>query len=864
MRFDFLSALGGFIVGVVFSAVIYQLRFQIARLRGSVQTRAGSTTQFLRTSAETRYLEEVVKYANRYHLAGDQVELSQIYVEPRFIPAIKPIDLDASANVGSVFHVVPMVYDFPALFSAYNVPTLSIIDLRAGSRHLVILGAPGTGKSTALAVLALYASSQIELQTLDSMAEQVLAEEDKDLTEQERAERVKLRKEQQERAVAQLRVSQEREAAAKVKQKIELPEPVDFQTLLPILVHIRDVDLSAAGYSGKKSLDPAEPLVKAAMHRFSGLAAQTVPRAVYGQLAAGKCMVLIDGFDEIGYAAWPEKIAWLERFKADYGNNVIIVSAPLEGFDSLVNVGMTPLYVRPFSDSDLETLVTKWTAAWPIIAGSRRKPAPAPDEKLVKRVNTGNRGRTPLDTTLKLWAAYRDDEKEGGRRGGYDFYIRTHLDDGQRAGLAALAAKLLDDDMGFATKESLKAFVVPGESKMTFADLADKLIAKGGLLIDVPGESVAFRHPLFAAALAAEDLVDTARERVAHVATLRGWRYAIPFAAAITPIEAAVMGRLGVEADLLSSQVFDMAWWLADAPTDANWRADLFRRFGLALGGPQQYPAMRERAAAAMVTSRDKGVSFVFRQALKASDPAVRRLACISLGALGDPEIIKDLALLLADPDPDVQLAAGLALGSLNSETAIETMMTGLFEGEESLRRAVAETLASIPDGGQQILRETIRSNDMLVRRATVFGLARIKAPWALALLYRAQLEDSQWYVRSAAEQAFREAETLEGDGPLAHPDADSLAWLIEWAAGRGEGVPNGPNARQVLIRTLQEGDELHRAAAALTIAYLGYMSGLKPLYNALRDKDENVRGSVYEALALMQHRLGQPLPTVA
>jgi hypothetical protein len=439
MRFDFVSSLIGFVVGIVLSVIVYRLRNQIARMRGSVESRATNTTKFLRTSTEARYIEEVVKYANRQHLAGDEIELADIYVEPHFIQAIKPVDLDPNANVGSVFHVVPMIHEFPAIYAPYNVPTLSIIDLRAGDRHLAVLGLPGQGKSTALAVMALYAARAIELQSLDSLAEQAQAEEDKELSPQERDERAKIRKEQQERALAQLRVSQEREQAAKAKQKVEVREVKDFTRLLPLLVHIRDIDLTTEGYGGKKSLDPAEPLVKAIMHRFGGLAAQTIPRAIYGKLNTGGCMVLIDGFDEIGYSAWPEKLAWLERFKADYGGNVIIVAGPVDGYDALVNSGFMPLYLRPFSDADQDTLVDKWAASWPVIGGSRRRPGPAPDEKLVKRVRTGNRGRSAIDVTLKTWAAFADDEKEQGRRGAFDFYIRRGLEgDNQRAGLAAL------------------------------------------------------------------------------------------------------------------------------------------------------------------------------------------------------------------------------------------------------------------------------------------------------------------------------------------------------------------------------------------------------------------------------------------
>jgi HEAT repeat protein len=156
-----------------------------------------------------------------------------------------------------------------------------------------------------------------------------------------------------------------------------------------------------------------------------------------------------------------------------------------------------------------------------------------------------------------------------------------------------------------------------------------------------------------------------------------------------------------------------------------------------------------------------------------------------------------------------------------------------------------------------------MNSKDMMVRRAAVYGLSRVRAAWALALLYRALLEDEQWYVRNAAEQAFLSAERPDESGVTRHPEADALPWLVSWAAQRGEGVPAGQSARQILIRVLQEGDPVARAAAARTLANLGHVQALKPLYGALRDRDEKVRAAVYEALGNLQNRLGEEFPAV-
>jgi HEAT repeat protein len=508
--------------------------------------------------------------------------------------------------------------------------------------------------------------------------------------------------------------------------------------------------------------------------------------------------------------------------------------------------------------------------AWPLIAGTARRPAPIPDERVVRRALTSNRGRLPLDVTLKTWAAFAGDEQEVGRLGWYDFFVRQNL--GHKDALPALeqiAAAILDQSGAPLTHDKMKEITTTaltgsdGKTTANVDDVLGKLTGRSGLMIDWPGNQLGFVHPLVTGFVGSGALANADTDRLSAVASNPGWELAMPFAAARLPVDQAVTQCLGSTPDLLFSSLFSLVAWLPDAPPNAGWRTEIFRRLTAALLAPTQYPAIRERAMAALVASRDKNVGFILRQALRSTDPVVRRLGCVGLGALGEGEAIKDLGPMLADPDMDVQLAAGLALGAIGSEAALETMLAGFVDGDPALRQAVAEALAAIPGEGHAVLRDAMDSKEMMVRRAAVFGLARVKAAWALALLYRALLEDEQWYVRNAAEEAFLQVERPEEAGVTRHPEAEDLAWLIGWAAERGEGVPAGLGARQVLIRALQEGDPATRAAAARTLANLGYVPALKPLYGALRDKDEAVRAAVYEALSNLQNRLGEGLPAV-
>lgn len=866
MRFDFLSFLIGVILTAIIGFILFRLRGGILRVQQTVTQGAKTTRRFLSTSREGRYYEFVVRTLNAYHLAGDVVKLSDVYVEPRFLHPLPPAD-PTEERSPSVFRVVPQIHDLPASYAPYNVESLGVHDLRIGERHLAILGPAGAGKSSTLAIIGLVAAGEIELPAIDVMVDEVFEDEIRNLPPDEREKRIRSRRELQERALTQLRTMREQK-----HERAEARPASDLGALLPILVHLNDIDLRPESYGmpddaskaarmPQARLDPAEPLVAALQRRASGVNATTLPRLVYDRLNKGTALVLIDGFDDIAPRLRPAKLAWLRQFLEMYQANYILVAGPETGFDALLNIGLQPLFVRAWGDGDYEALVTRWAEAWPVISGQRGKGS-LPDEKVMLRVITNVRGRSPLDVTLKTWMMYADDEQQVGRAGWYDFLVRRHIGADQpdvRALLHKAGAALLDQENAPLTRDQIKALAASSASK---ADDVMNRALRCGLLVEWPGAVFTGLHSLVAAFLAAEGLPD---DQVAAVAEKPGWSPAMPFVAARLPIDAVVNARLNAPPDLAYANLFDMAGWLVDAPLDAPWRGEVFKRLGGALGGPSQFPRIRERAMAALVTSRDKGVLFIFRQALMHNSPLVRRLGCIGLGAYGDTDAVGDLSNALKDSDPDVQLAAGLALAALGTEKALDEMMQCLFEGEQSLRRAVSEALAGIPGIGHATLREAIgNQEDMMMRYAAVFGLARIKASWSLATLYRTLLEDQEWYVRNAAEQAFREIEDPELGGVTKRPEADALHWLITWAANRGEGVPAGPNARQMLIRALQEGEPELRSVAARTLADMGHVQALKPLYSALRDRDENVRGAVHESLASLQARLGTPLPLVS
>lgn len=897
MGFDLQNFGVGLVTGWVTAYGVYRFRRVIGSTVDATRNRATSAQSYATRSADSRYINDLIELCETTHLAGRFARLSEVVVEPRFLPAsplVAPLDDDDVAR--DVFHVVPQIPDHPYLHAIYNPETLSIDDLASGSRMIALLGLPGSGRTTALMSIILRSLGRLRFEKMIDKIQQRLDAEEAALSEKERAARIKERNKIEELAREKLREQHAIDFTANVDEA-QMGTVSSLSQLMPVYVHLANIQLRTGEYG--EQIDPAEPLVRAVQGQVGAVTAKSIPRNLYKRLTSGQVLLLVDGYDDLPEAERAEKLAWVRALTTEYDGNFVIVTGPAQGYGVFTQIGFTPLFLRPWNDDTQRRFVQHWTETWPRIGSKKRKAAPPPDDALRERAQINNRALSPTDLTFKIWATYANDTEAAGAEGWLRAFVARHLPEDQAIGmvlpqLAQAAAVQLDN--GFITLARLEA-LARGVSTASDDDLLDTLVesepakksgkkskeelekerkieeeasAQGkllsmlrnsGLIINYRGNRYQFRHPFIAAYLASLTLRDASPEALAAKALNPAWSQAIAYASLHTSVESAVQARLNAPVDVLNNHILEISRWLSYAGSNAAWGGPLLKQLGNLLIAPNQYPLIRERAAAALIGTRDKNTIFVFRQAARNANADVRRLACLGMGAIGDPEAIKDLIPLLTDKIVDVQLAAAMALGAIGTDAALEEMVLALTEGSEQIRQAVAESLAAIPDEGHPVLYDAITHEEMMVRRAAAFGLRRIRTNWAISALYRAFLEDDQWYVRSAAQQAFQDIQNDENKGPQNYPTVDSITWLVNWAASRGEGVPAGEAAIQVLMKALQEGEPELRALAARALGQLGEISAARSLYAALRDRQEEVRTAAHRSLADFEAQLGQPLP---
>ena len=868
-----------------------------------------------------RYRNDVISFAETAHLAGLQIDLSRILVEPRFL---EPPDLaEPIADdelVQEVFYVVPRVPDMPYITAPYNVRSYRIPQLAVGNRKIAILGPSGSGRTTALMAIALWVMQEVRFEEPDDVVKQRIAEEEEELSDRERKEKQRQREEMLAEAKAQLENAIEKgeierakavnaaEAATEdAESEIELPA---FNTLLPILFHCADLNITAREFGAE--VDPAEPLVRAVQRRVNTLTARTIPGMIYERLERNGTLLLMDGYDELPAAEQRRVRAWLYAFMQQYGNNFLIMTGPVTGWGSLARLGMTPLYIKPWNPREVKDYVNKWASAWPEATRIRRRDGKEVDNNQVKRALSDNYALSPAELTLKILATYHSSNTEPYLDEWIEDFIKRRLPGNAKYDQILDLLKIagtLQTDLGFITRlgietlfqqqeeshhsgisaEALHKLDVDGDgvadaeeyddaydededldddSEDEAANARRRLVRElqfTGLLLNYRGGRYRFRHKIIAdylASLSLTNLPDDDPASLFQIAQRSNWQNVLTMAAMHTNLDKVVEMRFEENPDILRGHLLDMMRWLAFCREEPVWREELLRRIGGAFLYPQLYSGTRERVGAAIVYSRDvAGAMNIFVRGLTHKEPDVRRIAALGIGAMGTNgrAYTHQVAELVDDPTEPVELAAAHALGALDNNDAKEIMIEALLSGTPMLQQAIAEAFAGMPEDGYPTLYDAVEHEDMGIRKAAIFGLRRIETEWAMDTIRHNFLHEDEWYVRVISQDEF-----LKSQAGLVGPEhnltPDEIEWIQDWAADREIRMRMGMRSYATLAEALNDQHPDIRRNGALLLGQLGVVEAVKPLYGKLTDPEPDVRDAAHRALVDLQIAIGDEL----
>ncbi len=241
------------------------------------------------------------------------------------------------------------------------------------------------------------------------------------------------------------------------------------------------------------------------------------------------------------------------------------------------------------------------------------------------------------------------------------------------------------------------------------------------------------------------------------------------------------------------------------------------------------------------------------RHAFYDEDSAVRWVAAVALGKLelGTSEAVEVLIPALSDNKSNVPVIAASVLGRLGTPEAVAALIGALKHEDPGVRGMALSSLGKLgTTEAVAALIGALKHKDSFERgmAAKALGLGTTEA--VAALIGALRHEDS--FVRGMAASALGELGTTEAVaaliGALRHEDSGVRGRVAE-----ALGKVGTPEAVAVLIPALNDQDSNVRVMAASALGELGTTEAVAALIEALRHEDSGVRRRVAEALGKLE-----------
>jgi hypothetical protein len=809
-RFDPLSALIGAGIALLLAGLAYTFRDQLRWAWHAAVILSSRVQLGLLSSADDRYRELIVAWARSSTMSALVTPLDAIFVEPDLLAPLPTPESAPEAEQEPLGHQI-----------------LPLRRLLEGHPQLAILGAPGTGKTTLLAYTALLCARTVEAETEERLGAAqrrlplYVSLSTMDWGEQEQQD-----------------TTDREDEANEGEQKNDKP---------------------------KDDKNKVERLLGAAAVASGGKSGLTGIMRKY--LEAGRAIVLADDWDRLLPQQRQQATVWLAELIAAQPGNLWLVVAGTRAYAPLTEAGFVPVSLAPWNAWQVEEFARRWVDA----CTQTYEDSTIDLHKLIAELQHAARmGASPLELTLRAFVCTSDQKGPRGRAALFDRALDLLLWQEEapwlltacRTALGQPALQLLQEERAATSREEMEAALEaalppPGERPANATTQALRtLTSERGLLRLAGTNHYAFIHPLWQAYLAARQLIPATPSTLMERLGDRQWAETLRFYAELGDMAPLVAAWMRGPDDVLHTRLRVLGSWASVAPEDAAWRDGAMAVLARAFLEPGLLAQIRQELTKILVATGMRGVTYLFSQALQHPEADIRAAAVRGLVQLAQERSLPALEVKLKDQALAVREAVVHSLATMNTDAAMRMLEQVLLEGDDVLRPIAAEALARFGEQGVDILTTAVKSEDVVARRAAVFGLAVVEARDILQEVAR---KDDQWVVRSAATAALEKMEQVEKNKEAASvpppPEVEQLPWLISWAATRGQGVGRGEAALSMLRRALGEGNVPVRLAAAQVLAQVGRPDDVELLRNTLDDADRTVASAAFEALAEISAR---------
>lgn len=839
-RLDFIS----FVLGIATTVFVWWmaslLRPRFEKLFEFIRSNRANKDQKSGSDLEEAYLRAIYKKTQGMHLASSLFALNEIVIPTKLLapPAIQDPG-DSHYHQDVVDQTLPYLPRYPELGAFFNARRLTLSEALSGGMPVAIIGQPGAGKSVALAHLT-----------------------------------------------AQL--------------AIDSQEVKELHGLIPFLIHVADLNLPLSNPQNQE--DYLAPIIENLSPLLGVFEASRFPKFVNHIFTEGRALLLLDGVDELPQTSIQEVSAYLRVLMRHYKNTRAVIAGAPEYLDGILSLGFVPLAIMPWSSKQQSDFLETWTELWQkhvALEGWSHQDDSSVDTLLINRwVASENFGLTPLEYTLKIWGAYGGDVYSTRPIDVIEAHIRRLTPPSvPTEALSILALQVSTNETPFFDARRARDWTKSFEANETTQDLPldgqpeevdnsssdttespsdDKnepgktsrqplqhsksglisTLVNSGLLSSRGKNRLGFSHPIFLGYLTGKGLASypANTNTLLNQSSWNNQSTALKYMACFGDATEAVKDLLSRNDHILLRPKLLTAQLLR-TPRDSRitgWRDSVMSGLVQILQNADHPIGLRAEAMVGIALSGDSNAGLLFRQLMLTNSSENHLLSALGAGLVRDPKSVDSLVSLTSNSVDAVRRAACLALVEIGTPKALEAVAVYLIRGDEQLRVYAAEALANHPSEGYDALREGIGSQDILVRRAVVYGLSRVTEPWSTELLEKTQINDDQWAVRNVAVESLQARQSANPCIPRKLSSPHDTPWLIELAGKYGMGIGPGQPATDILLLALKDPNkELFLPA----LAYLRNTPNegvLAALYPFLFGVDPDAKEGVYQTLSYM------------
>ncbi|HEY1348356.1 MAG TPA: HEAT repeat domain-containing protein [Ktedonobacteraceae bacterium] len=282
-------------------------------------------------------------------------------------------------------------------------------------------------------------------------------------------------------------------------------------------------------------------------------------------------------------------------------------------------------------------------------------------------------------------------------------------------------------------------------------------------------------------------------------------------------------------------------------------------------------PSLRQAAVAALGKSEAHAPIDAIIQALGDVHFSVRQAAVLALGQSEERVSVETLLHMLIDPHPGVRGAVVRVLGSLRERAPVEAIIQALSDPDPEVRQGALRALGDVGERAPiEVIARALTDDRPSLRQAAVAALGRSGAHMPIEAIVRALSDPDSW-VRQAAVVALGRC----GEGAPLDAIIQTLSdttSLVRQAAVRVLGQFRERVPVDVMTRMLADDDHDVRLAVAWTLDQLKERASVERFLQELMNNGVLIRRAAaeilersgeYTPLNVLLQALGDPDPRV-